>query len=49
MNFREELTEKTQKIEALIRRYLPREEGFPKTLAEAVNYSMLAGVSGSGL
>lgn len=43
MNFREELTEKTQKIEALIRRYLPREEGFPKTLAEAVNYSMLAG------
>lgn len=43
MNFKEELKERTQEIENLIRRYLPKEEGFAKTLAEAINYSMLAG------
>lgn len=43
MNFKEELNLKTQEIEQLIRRYLPKEEGFASTLAEAMNYSMLAG------
>ena len=43
MNFKEELNLKTQEIEQLIRRYLPKEEGFASTLARAMNYSMLAG------
>ena len=43
MNFKEELNLKTQEIEQLIRRYLPKEEGFTSTLARAMNYSMLAG------
>lgn len=43
MNFKEELNLKTQEIEQLIRRYLPKEEGFAGTLARAMNYSMLAG------
>ena len=43
MNFKEELNLKTQEIEKLIRRYLPKEEGFASTLARAMNYSMLAG------
>ena len=42
MNFKEELNLKTQEIEQLIRRYLPKEEGFASTLARAMNYSMLA-------
>ena len=43
MNFKDELNLKTQEIEQLIRRYLPKEEGFASTLARAMNYSMLAG------
>lgn len=43
MNFREELQKKTEETEEIIRRYLPREEGFAATLAGAMNYSMLAG------
>lgn len=43
MNFKEELNLKTQEIEQLIRRYLPKEEGFASILARAMNYSMLAG------
>ena len=43
MNFKEELNLKTQEIEQLIRRYLPKEDGFASTLARAMNYSMLAG------
>ncbi len=30
-------------IEAVLAKYLPREEGYAKTVAEAVNYSILAG------
>ena len=29
--------------EKIIRKYLPQESGFSKNMAEAVNYSMLAG------
>ena len=43
MNFQEELTKKTKEIESVIREYLPAEEGFSRTMAQAMNYSMLAG------
>ena len=43
MNFKEELQKKTLLAEQVIRKYLPEESGFSKNMAEAVNYSMLAG------
>lgn len=43
MNFDEELRVKTAQVMTVIRSYLPEEEGFQKTLLEAMNYSMLAG------
>ena len=43
MNFKEELQGKQNKIEEIIRNYLPKETGFAKDLAGAMNYSMLAG------
>ena len=43
MNFKEELQKKTFLAEQVIRKYLPEESGFSKNMAEAVNYSMLAG------
>lgn len=43
VNFKEELLKKQNKIEEIIRNYLPKEEGFAKDLASAMNYSMTAG------
>lgn len=43
MNFEEQLKEKVGEIEKIIRKYLPREEGFASNLAKAINYSMTAG------
>lgn len=43
MNFKEELQKRTYLAEQVIRKYLPEESGFSKNMAEAVNYSMLAG------
>ena len=43
MSFNESLKERTEKIEAVILTYLPKEEGFQKTVIEAMNYSVLAG------
>lgn len=43
MNFQDELKKRTEQIEELIRQYLPAEEGFARTMAEAMNYSMCAG------
>lgn len=43
MNFNEELREKTNHIEAVIHNYLPKEEGYQKTVIEAMNYSVEAG------
>ena len=43
MNFKEELRLRTDHAEAVIRRWLPKEEGFSKTMAQAINYSMCAG------
>lgn len=42
MNFKEELQKKTDNINSIIYRYLPKEEGFSRKMAEAVNYSMTA-------
>jgi geranylgeranyl diphosphate synthase type II len=35
--------EKKEDIERVITRYLPKEEGYPKTVIEAMNYSVLVG------
>ncbi len=43
VNFREELDIRTRNAEKIIYKYLPKEEGFAKNLAGAMNYSMQAG------
>lgn len=43
MNFEERLATEVTEIEEILRRYLPKEEGYAKTVAEAANYSVLAG------
>lgn len=43
MNFQDKLKEKTGRAEEIIRKYLPKEEGFAANMAQAMNYSMLAG------
>lgn len=43
MNFKEELEKRTREAEEIIKSYLPKEEGFAKNMAEAMNYSMLSG------
>ena len=43
MNFKEQMDLRTQEVQCIIEKYLPEEEGFQKTLLEAVNYSMTAG------
>lgn len=41
--FKEELKERIREVEETIYRYLPEEEGYQKTVLEAMNYSMKAG------
>lgn len=43
MNFQDELKRRTDEIEKMFRSFLPAEEGFARTMAQAMNYSMLAG------
>ncbi|MBD5455390.1 MAG: polyprenyl synthetase family protein [Lachnospiraceae bacterium] len=43
MNFKAQLQEKTEHIESVIRKYLPAQEGYQKTVLDAMNYSILAG------
>ena len=43
MNFKEELQTRVNEIEEIISTYLPAEEGFQKTVIQAMNYSILAG------
>ena len=43
MNFKEELAQCTAEAEEVLKRYLPKEEGFQKQVLEAMNYSALAG------
>lgn len=40
---REELKKRTRETEAVVERYLPKEEGHQKTVFEAMNYSVRAG------
>ena len=43
MEFEKELESRIKYVEDVIRKYLPAEEGFQKSLLEAMNYSFLAG------
>lgn len=43
MDIKAEINVRAEEIENMIKTYLPKEEGFQKTVMEAVNYSMLAG------
>ena len=43
MEIKTEIAARVERIEAIIRQYLPREEGYQKTIFEAMNYSILAG------
>ena len=43
VNFKEELQQRTAYAEEVIRKWLPEEEGFALTMAQAMNYSMCAG------
>ena len=43
MNFDEELKEKTLHMEEVLKAYMPKEEGYQKTVIEAMNYSVMAG------
>ena len=43
MNFKEALSARTVQAEDSIKKYLPKEEGYQKTVIEAMNYSILAG------
>ncbi|MBO5523016.1 MAG: polyprenyl synthetase family protein, partial [Roseburia sp.] len=43
MEFQTEYKNRTDEIEQVITAYLPKEEGYQKTVMEAMNYSFLAG------
>ncbi len=43
MNYNNELKCKVENIELIIKKFLPQETGYHKTVAEAMNYSILAG------
>lgn len=43
MNFSEELNKKADEVEKIVYQYLPKEEGYQKTILEAMNYSIQAG------
>ncbi len=43
MNFKEEMTAKVEKIEEIIKTYMPAEEGPQKAIMEAMNYSVTVG------
>lgn len=43
MDIRAEIQTRVDEIEQIIKRYLPAEEGYQKTIMEAMNYSILAG------
>ena len=43
MEFNKSLREKTKQANDVVMKFLPEEEGFPKLLLEAMNYSMRSG------
>ena len=46
MDMTAELTKRTEQIESIIKKYLPKEEGYQKQVMEAMNYSFLPEESG---
>lgn len=42
-NFEKELSDRAAHIEEVLKAFLPKEEGYAKTVIEAMNYSLLAG------
>lgn len=43
MDIRTEIQKRTEEIDSIIEQYLPAEEGYQRTVMEAMNYSVLAG------
>ena len=43
VNFQDELKKRTEEIEKVLASYLPKEEGFARTMTQAMNYSVKAG------
>ena len=43
MNFKEEQKKRIEQIEAILMRYLPKQEGKQKIIMEAMEYSLMAG------
>lgn len=43
VDIRTEIQKRTEEIDSIIEQYLPAEEGYQKTVMEAMNYSILAG------
>lgn len=43
MNFKDELKNRVNNVEMLLNEYMPKEEGYQKTIFEAMNYSLSAG------
>lgn len=43
MNFEETLAKRVEEAEEILKNYLPEEAGYPRTVLEAMNYSVLAG------
>ena len=43
MNFNEQREQKVMEIERVLRRYLPKEEGYQKLIMEAMEYNLMAG------
>lgn len=43
MNWESKLQERVAQVEAVIHKFLPKEQGYQKTVLEAMNYSVLAG------
>lgn len=43
MDFEKELKERTDKVESVLEKYLPKAEGLPKTVIDAMRYSVLSG------
>ena len=43
MEMREELVQRTREVEQIVEKFLPEEEGYQKTVLEAMNYSVRAG------
>ena len=43
MNFKDELGQKTERIESILSECLPQEKGYQKTVFQAMNYSVMAG------